>query len=259
MYELLLRANILYPLSSSSSETDFYQQKSLVPCMLPNTSPDLKFLWPKRRLGEEDNVVWHRRYCLNCSLPIGAMPRILTYLLSHPSFLILSRWKNGCIVRYERREKGKDIVGRIKIEKVEGLKTGDAIDVDVVWIPNGGSIAQTREVYDFIFARKNLFFSLVASLFRCLSSVFETLLSEFYHVRYLVQVEVSPGKWSTLKQLRNHQAGSSEGLEHVRLDMVAPDLYFLDLRSNKRFLIDWDELTFEVRKFIGKIFLAWKH
>ena len=250
MYELLLRANILYPLSSSS-ETDFYQQKSLVPCMLPNTSPDLKFLWPKRTLREGKNVVWHRRFCLNCSLPVGAMPRILTYLLNHPSFIILSRWKNGCIVRYERWEKGKDLVGRIKIEKVV-LDRGDALDVDVLWLPNESTqnLNQTDEVYEFIFERKELLFFLVASLFRSLSSLFETLLSEFYHVRYLIRVEVSPGKWVTLKQLRNHQAGS-KGLEHIRLDTIAPDLYFLDLRSNKRFLIDWDELAFEVRRLFG--------
>ncbi|MDP2438163.1 MAG: COR domain-containing protein, partial [archaeon] len=218
--------------SSSSEVADAY---FFVPCMLREEAPDRRHLIPPA-VRERCPVVLHRHFRLKGSLPISVIPPIMIELMSKGD--LRARWQQGCVARISSDE-GEvwALLCRSRSRLLEIVIHANHQRVGAHWV-------------------------------RVLCNLVSLRLTEFYHVEHTVVVPCPqcPGnspnhhddafqqpqqenavfRYVELQRLALERAetapcDSTESPHRLRIDEIAPDILFEDLKS-QQFFFEWDHL-----------------
>ncbi|MDP1602858.1 MAG: protein kinase, partial [Legionella sp.] len=215
LIDALVQLDVLFPVGDD---------RFFVPCMLREDPPDLGFFIP-REVTLHSRFKFHRLVSVqSAALPVAVIPPLLIALSQHGQ--LKARWQQGCIVRFDSQvwlQLSKDRADRISL---------------IVWGESSQSTAHwLRRMTEMIVMR----------------------LTEFYHLSYSIDIPCpyclssSPSLFSfdVLQNcVKDHQLEvrcSCQPDRPMRIDMLAPDLMFVDLQQDDRFVFEFDEMT-EIRE-----------
>ena len=252
MYDLLRTLEVLVPMQGEEGKK-FSERSSFVPCMLDEVAPMDHDEWISKNNGARTMnmngrsictsayYTWHRLYVLRGGgMPVGVMPRLLIFILLECKGDQFSAWSDGCNAR----------IGDFNVRVEKGFEAGEGVEcVNVTLIGRCHSEGAARAAY------------VLRRLHIVMENLFNDLYSLFYEVRI---VDCWSSETYSMAALSGMAAKGNATLPNgIRLDLLCPDLAFLDLESGegRSFVISEKELDYGAeREKLGEggFAIVWK-
>ncbi|MDP2438257.1 MAG: protein kinase, partial [archaeon] len=221
LVDLLVQLDIFFPVGHTEEDKGYF-----VPCMLREEALDVGFYLPCQL--SDAALQLHRVMELECAVPISVIPPIMVELMGCGE--MRARWQQGCVVQIPASQPGVDDTVWLQVWRSGGRK---------IELKMWGESTQT-----------------VTQWLQRVCSRIDGRLKEFYHVGYRTLIPCrgclsndssSDGHFDLLQLraevLQSHTEASCQPDErhNFRLDVMVPDLLFLDL-SSPGFVLPFESL-----------------
>ena len=219
----------------------------MVPCMLPEAQPDLRFHWPMLSTSQKNPKLWRRRIYVDAheGIPVGVMPRFLIFLGGLG--VTVARWLGGCVVRL--------VIGRGKEGRLQVVQEGSVIELGVR-VEDGGNGEEEGGQGEVLGGVGRIMRRLIASL--------KNLLTDFYSLCWKHKVWVRGGgrndgeEWVEITELQREMLLGRRDWSGMRLDVLVPELGFSGRKGQNKFVFERKEVEFVEEVGKGGFGVVWK-